>query len=355
LFTSDLARGIIIYIKTMCIFFFIWHYCACLWFALAVDQYESSDQSISKLDGVYSLMQSESKYTFMLYFTVTTFFSVGYGDIKPRSTNEKLFNILLMVIFNGLFCFMVSTIRSIIQKMAENEAYVKLKLRQVRQYMKDANLPKDLELKVTKYFQFILDNKINHKMNEDEVFSLLNNKLAEELRTQLKKEIFHNFVIFRSEANNISDILYEQVINPFEIIIEEGDIIDKRIYFIQKGSVLLFHQASTVLLKVLGENSYLGEAGFFTKNNNLIPRSASVVTQTYCSIFFIRQSEFLDLINKSTDLNWKTDMNKLYENTDRAQFFSKLNIKCYYCKEFHFIKDCSRFIKKSKHSFICKY
>jgi hypothetical protein len=46
--------------------------------------------------------------------------------------------------------------------------------------------------------------------------------------------------------------VYEEIINPNEVIITEGEVLCSRMYFIEKGNVLVYHEATSVILKELG-------------------------------------------------------------------------------------------------------
>lgn len=59
--------------------------------------------------------------------------------------------------------------------------------------------------------------------------------------------------------------------SPNDIITTEGKMGNK-IYFIKKGKVDIYHEASNTSLKELDSGSYFGEIAFFTG----MPRMASV-------------------------------------------------------------------------------
>lgn len=253
---SEKVQALYIYLKTMVLFFFVWHFLACIWFAIAMTQYESQYYSIGA-DSDIAKSSVSTQYLFMLYFTLSTFFTIGYGDIHPVSTYEQIFAIFVMLLSYGLFCFMVSTIRNIVQKMIENDQSLRVKLRNVNKFFSDKHLPKELSNKVSKYLEFMYSEKETRRLEEVEIFSLLNDKLRNELKIELNKRILLNLKMFKKTefdllVNKFCEKVYEEVISPNEVIITEGDLISKRMYFIDKGNVLLYHDATTVVLKELG-------------------------------------------------------------------------------------------------------
>ncbi len=60
-----------------------------------IKKYNNPDQSI------------ESIYIDSIYWAVTTMITVGYGDIVPVNTSEKLFTMAVMMLACGVFAYTV--------------------------------------------------------------------------------------------------------------------------------------------------------------------------------------------------------------------------------------------------------
>ena len=52
-------------------------------------------------------------YCTAVYFVITSFSSIGYGDIKAYSTDEKQFIILLEMVGIGFYGYMLGTIQKL--------------------------------------------------------------------------------------------------------------------------------------------------------------------------------------------------------------------------------------------------
>jgi hypothetical protein len=358
---SDYVRCIYIYIKSMASFIFVWHYLSCIMFAVANSQFESHDDSLGKKFQLHTMSIAE-QYKFIFYFILTTFFTIGYGDIKPTTNAERTLAIFLMILSHGLFCYLVSTIHNVIQKMIDNRENLDTKLRGVKKFFHDKNLPKNLYNKVSNYLEFIYIEKESRRMDDIEVFSILNDKLSHELRVELNKRILLNFKMFKSIKfeiiiDNLCEKVYEEILNPYEILITECDFVSKRMYFIDKGNVIIYHESSSVVLKELRNGNYFGEFGFFTFAPNKQPRTASAVTKNFCSIFFILQNEFLEILRSSENKNLRDEILSLFEikDNDKNILMEKLGIVCYFCNGPHFIRDCPSFNKSNRLVFLGKF
>ena len=54
------------------------------------------------------------KYVAALYWAIITMITVGYGDIYPTNTTERIFVIIMALFSCGLFAYAVNTIGSIV-------------------------------------------------------------------------------------------------------------------------------------------------------------------------------------------------------------------------------------------------
>jgi hypothetical protein len=152
---------------------------------------------------------------------------------------------------------MLSTIRNVMQKSTYAEQDMKENMRNIKQYFKRKKLPQELSKKVTNYLEYYYNEKETKKIESTELFEMLNVKLSEELRVELNKKILTIYQMFSTaqfndKINILCKSVYEEIINPNEVIITEGEVLCSRMYFIEKGNVLLYHEATSILLKELG-------------------------------------------------------------------------------------------------------
>lgn len=54
-------------------------------------------------------------YAVSIYWAFTTMSTMGYGDIRPTTDNEKIFVIIAMIIACGTFAYIVGSIGTIVE------------------------------------------------------------------------------------------------------------------------------------------------------------------------------------------------------------------------------------------------
>jgi len=94
---------------------------------------ESSDTWIRKahLEDAWVLEQ----YITSLYWAFTTMVTVGYGDITPRTTNERIYTMLAMIVASGMFSFTINSIGTIITRYNILAANYREKMNYVNKFL----------------------------------------------------------------------------------------------------------------------------------------------------------------------------------------------------------------------------
>ena len=103
--------------------FFIIHIFACGFYWISFIQ--SSDVSKSWLiDANVDVNEWSVCYLLSFYWATITIMTVGYGDITPKNSAERIFTILTAIVGCGVFAFNVSTVGRVFEKMnKDNEQF----------------------------------------------------------------------------------------------------------------------------------------------------------------------------------------------------------------------------------------
>ena len=126
---------------TFCFFFFVFiHVASCLYVLLAEMQPDVERTWFTD----YENDSTFDKYVVSLYFVITTTATVGYWDVAPATSFERIFCIFLMVIGVTGFTFVSGALSSIMQNHDSLVSETQEKLLHLNRIKDQTNIPEDL-------------------------------------------------------------------------------------------------------------------------------------------------------------------------------------------------------------------
>jgi hypothetical protein len=142
-FTSLTFSTLFVIFKLLAVIGFIAHWTACwFYFVSFEDSFFFQDVWIRHSKTID--MSVRERYVTSLYWALTTMTTVGYGDVIPRSANEKVYAMAAMIIACGTFAYTVGSVGGIISKQSADETLYRERAIAVNLYMKKNELPYDL-------------------------------------------------------------------------------------------------------------------------------------------------------------------------------------------------------------------
>ena len=106
-------------------------------------------------------------YVSALYWAFSTMTTVGYGDIRATNDAERVFSIFAMLLGAIVFGYIVGSMASIEEQYASKESQVKEKIDNVKAYMADRGVKKELQARIIKYYQYKVN--VESFYNEEQV------------------------------------------------------------------------------------------------------------------------------------------------------------------------------------------
>jgi hyperpolarization activated cyclic nucleotide-gated potassium channel 2 len=193
--------------------------------------------------------------------------TVGYGEVVPRSTNEKIYTMAAMIIACGTFAYTVGSVSGIISKQSEDETLYRERAIAVNLYMKKNDLPYDLQFRVRRYLEYIWENQKN-KLDEKHILSLLSEPLRDEIYSHIHGVVIQSWKTFEdlydiTFISQLAKTFEHETYAPFDIVLEEGEKTSV-MYFITNGSVNIFHPSTNSSFRKLAAGQFFGELAFFT-------------------------------------------------------------------------------------------
>ena len=354
LFFNESAYNFLSLVKLILGIIFFTHIFACLWYSVGVLDLENSWLSAKSL--VFS--DWYVKYLNSFYFVCITMNTVGYGDITPMNTKEKLFSIVFTYIACGVFAYTLNSIGFIVKEIAKRESEYQYNLHIMNDLMKRKNVSFDLKMRVRKYMEYIWYEEKIGKINEEaKIVQRLSDSLKEELLLEANGGILQNLKIF---SLNFSEfflkktihLLHEVRFTPGETIFLRGENNNSDLFIVLKGRVELFldtkkQYENATVLKVLKKGETFGEISFFSD----LPQDFCARSTDFTTVYRIRKEKFMDLIQKF-DLDYQR-MCEIRDEIIIHHNYKHLYMECYCCKEKqHFIIECPLLTYKLKRGLI---
>ncbi|CAK56656.1 unnamed protein product (macronuclear) [Paramecium tetraurelia] len=262
-------------LKFLLLLFYVIHLFSCLWFW--VGNYSRENYEFTWLDTLKDLpiIDWTDEYLQSFYYVCVTMFTVGYGDITPKSGLEKSICIFLILISSIQLPYSINTVGSIIEKISDYGEETRNKLRTINSYMNKKRVPYNIQNQIRQYLNHYWESLQGQDTEEEKVIiSQLSENLREQLIIQANSRIFAKVPLLQL---NFSHQLQQSLLKKVQSIqLQPEQIIelDNKIscYFVDEGEINLLIESGLVIQKakkddVIGlENLFLG---FQSKNQRL--------------------------------------------------------------------------------------
>lgn len=159
-------------------------------------------------------------------------------------------------------------------------------------------IPKVFHKKIKRYFQYIIENKRQYKLEENEVMEMLNDNLKVELVVHLNGKMLHDSTLFRYfSLTFLSDLTFALIRETYTIeeAIFNEDQPGNKMHYITKGNVILVHKKSATFIAEVSVDTFIGEVAFFTGR----PRRASARSKAFTEVLTLVLEDFLSAAEKN--------------------------------------------------------
>ncbi|CAD8165350.1 unnamed protein product [Paramecium pentaurelia] len=284
---TKMVSSVIDLFKLIATVLLIQHFCGCLW--LKLGQYYDNQ---GKMNWMMDVKNESWQVQFLesFYFMSVTMFTVGYGDITPTNSLEKMFCICYMFLSTLQYSYSVNTIGLILTQMKENNEMIRQKMTCINEYLHCKKLSTELSMKVREYFNFYWNQEIIQKKNEQIRLITL---LPEDLQLKLKLESASSLIIKCPYFSQFPKPALECLLQSTEFnVFQPGVHINPQeyIYIIENGKIEVMQDK--IVIDTLKENQFFGLQELFTQSDKINYKSAD-----FSSLLMIPRSEVLKVIN----------------------------------------------------------
>ena len=141
-------------------------------------------------DDKFEGMSDDEIYLTSFYFIITTFSTVGYGDISATNSFEKVFCIVIMVLGVTAFAAGTSELTNLLSNYDQENAVLQEKLHILNRIFKEYSLPLELYESAKQSLNYIFKNDLEELI-----------KFVQDLPNDLQTEIM--FFIFERTFNQL--------------------------------------------------------------------------------------------------------------------------------------------------------
>lgn len=246
------------------------------------------------MDQLERMKTGWNEYVKALYWSVMTLATVGYGDVLPATTEQRIYSILVMMIGAAVYATIIGNVASILGNLdLERSARIK-RMSQVDSFLKARNLPSDLRMKIREFYIYIIEKGFGQ--NEKELLSDLPIPLQREVKIHLHRELLEKVPFLKgAEPSFITTLVFSlkhQIFLPGDIIFRKGDI-GHNLYILSEGTVEILGENDHEVIAKAGGGQFFGELALITEER----RSATVRSVGISQAYTLSKGDFLNALN----------------------------------------------------------
>lgn len=283
--------------KSCCLVALFSHWFACMWY---ITYYIEEAEENWITSGGFEQYSTFDSYIASLYFSVMTMSTIGYGDISPVTSAERIVACIMMLVGAGIYAYVVGSITSTVQTMeASTQKYQEL-MDQLNLFLEENQVSTTLRVEARRYF------RTRHQAGNLVDWRELLAEMSPDLREQIASEshddwcagsnYFHDAPKeFRAKAA----ALFKEVTFPKgEQILEIGQNVDE-IFVIKSGAVATEG-------KVLTKGCLFGESAVLDAISSGSRRSVHTATAlTFAHLQSLDMQELLELLEEFPEVKRK--------------------------------------------------
>jgi len=155
------------------------HLIACFWYFLttqiATGVNQNDDPTVPyaietwAVTTGYQYASVSSQYIASLYFTFTTLFTVGYGDIHATNTGERLYVVLVEFTAAITFAALIGRVKAVVDSQNLQEKSLRTKMEDFKAYLEEKNVNATLRSVAKDAYAYYLSKVRAHKASTKEV------------------------------------------------------------------------------------------------------------------------------------------------------------------------------------------
>eukprot|EP01135_Chromosphaera_perkinsii_P009580 Nk52_evm30s1810 gene=Nk52_evmTU30s1810 len=287
-------------LKFFCFVFLITHLMNCLFLFIAgVGDYDR-DTWVG-FYGFNSAAKAEL-YIAATFFTIQTITTVGYGDIVPQNSWERIFGIILMLIGVTFYAFTVSNMSSMMANIDSESVKQTKMMENVDEFVNESHLPSSLRDKIMNFYKKQYKEKANITHTQKKmVLDSMSPALRVETVYYMHKEMIEAIPFFKGKDStfvcNMAMNLQHLIANPGDYVVQEGEY-SGEMYFITSGKVVTKANDKFFVSRTMSDGAYFGDSLLISDRYHFSVRALKVT-----ELYFITRKKLLKLLEDYPEMS----------------------------------------------------
>jgi voltage-gated potassium channel len=273
----------------------IMHWVACAWIVL------------NAMEGAQSTVIS---YVDALYWTVVTMASVGYGDIVPDTSVERVFAVFVILTGMAFYGYLIGNLAALLGSLDAARTRHLEQIEEILSWLRHRHVPERICKDVNDYFHVQWENHV--ALDDAEMLRRLPPSLQVEVAVCLNRQLLEKVEFLKQAPSELISALamrlQQKLFRPGDIIFRSGNIGDS-MYFISRGTVEIVAADGIDVIARLSDGQFFGEMALLSGGQ----RSASARATAYSVLAVLEKNCF------DKTLEHFPDMKKAIEGTARIR------------------------------------
>lgn len=238
------------------------------------------------------------QYVASMYWAITTMSTIGYGDIVPQTSSERLVALVCMCIGASIFGYGITNMCTLLANLNSSDVNFRTHMDTLHEFFEYRNVPKDLRTRVREYFHY----KRNSAMlfnQEPQLLDAMSVGLRREVMLTINSEfIERNQFLSNAHADtvvHVVELLSREAAGPAEVVVRQGEMTDS-MFLIANGLVEVMF--GTWSKEELSGTDMFGEVEMVYP----MPRMATVRTITYTDLYVLTRRDFDAVVRLHEDV-----------------------------------------------------
>lgn len=244
------------------------HFTSCMWRLMDKLYYPAVDTWLSR----YGLSDASDMdvYVAATYWTITTLATVGFGDIVPANTLERIFASCVILIGMVFYSYTIGMVTGLLGDYDKRNMKLTARLSVLQDIAQQYGIGHSFMKRLKNSLE---TDQFQVRKDREDVLRSLPRKLAAKLTLLMHKQLLENNVFFKDRSlkfvQSTLPLLRPVKYNAEEVVYRMGEIYEESklytVYFIGRGQVAFFIDELHVHLvyDTLSDGDYFGDLEFF--------------------------------------------------------------------------------------------